>query len=236
MASMMTPDTSASSPWPGPAAAPVLWEALSQDSGVKVAVIDDGGAVVVANKAYARSFARATPATLAGRPLTGFLPEDFAREHVELARRALDSACPMRLRTVWRGVPQEVTFRPLPGRRAVLLTVSCEPGAPPPDSAGIRTVRARHADEGPIAVLSPRERKVLGLIGAGLPTASIARILGRSTKTIENQRLSMGRKLGVSNRVELARIAIQSGLVAKVPIAKSSNGEARARASRSGAR
>lgn len=54
--------------------------------------------------------------------------------------------------------------------------------------------------------------QVLALIGRGLSIPQIAEKLFRSQKTIETHRHSLGRKLGVSNRVELARIAIQEGL------------------------
>lgn len=60
--------------------------------------------------------------------------------------------------------------------------------------------------------LTNREREVLGLIGQGLSLAEIADRLYRSQKTIQTHRLSLGRKLGASNRVELARFAIQAGL------------------------
>jgi len=60
--------------------------------------------------------------------------------------------------------------------------------------------------------LTNREREVLGLIGQGFSLAEIADKLYRSQKTIQTHRLSLGRKLGVNNRVELARIAIATGL------------------------
>lgn len=50
------------------------------------------------------------------------------------------------------------------------------------------------------------------MIGKGYTLAEIADKLYRSQKTIQTHRLSLGRKLGVGNRVELARIAIQTGL------------------------
>ena len=65
---------------------------------------------------------------------------------------------------------------------------------------------------GDLQSLTKREREVLGLIGKGLSLAEIADKLYRSQKTIQTHRLSLGRKLGVSNRVELARIAIKAGL------------------------
>ncbi|MEM9419990.1 MAG: LuxR C-terminal-related transcriptional regulator [Planctomycetota bacterium] len=63
-----------------------------------------------------------------------------------------------------------------------------------------------------ISALTERERQVLAMIGRGYSIPKIAEKLFRSQKTIETHRHSLGRKLGVSNRVELARIAIQTGL------------------------
>ncbi|MEO0476841.1 MAG: response regulator transcription factor, partial [Planctomycetota bacterium] len=65
----------------------------------------------------------------------------------------------------------------------------------------------------PIDALTPREREILTLIAEGDSLAEIAQKLSRSLKTIESHRLSIGRKLKASNRVELAKIAIAHGLV-----------------------
>lgn len=60
--------------------------------------------------------------------------------------------------------------------------------------------------------LTPCELEVLDLIASGLSTADIANRLHRSQKTVKSHRLALGRKLEVTNRVELARIAIETGL------------------------
>jgi DNA-binding CsgD family transcriptional regulator len=65
-----------------------------------------------------------------------------------------------------------------------------------------------------LEVLTPREREILSHIAQGDSLPEIAQKLRRSLKTIESHRLSIGRKLKASNRVELARIAISQGLVA----------------------
>lgn len=72
--------------------------------------------------------------------------------------------------------------------------------------------------------LTPREREVLTLIAEGRSLSEIARRLYRSLKTIESHRLALGRKLGASNRVELAHIAIRAGLVS-VPVALSAHAD-----------
>ncbi len=63
-----------------------------------------------------------------------------------------------------------------------------------------------------MSALTERELEVLAFIGEGLATAEIARRLHRSAKTVEWHRRSLGSKLRVTNRVELARIAIRAGL------------------------
>lgn len=66
--------------------------------------------------------------------------------------------------------------------------------------------------ESPLDKLTPREREVLSMIGQGMSLMDIAKRLHRGYATIKSHRLMLGRKLGVTNRVELARIAIQTGL------------------------
>ena len=61
--------------------------------------------------------------------------------------------------------------------------------------------------------LSPREREVLKLIAEGNQNKRIARKLGISVRTVEHHRLSIMRKLRVSNTVSLVKYAIKVGLV-----------------------
>lgn len=67
-------------------------------------------------------------------------------------------------------------------------------------------------DLGGLSVLSPREIEVLALIGQGMTIREIAGVLHRSEKTVGNHRISMGHKLGKSNKVELALLARNAGL------------------------
>lgn len=69
------------------------------------------------------------------------------------------------------------------------------------------------SSEPDLSQLTTREQEILALIGQGLSSKEIAGRLHRSIKTVHTHRLSLGRKLGASNRVQLARIAIQSGLI-----------------------
>lgn len=68
------------------------------------------------------------------------------------------------------------------------------------------------SDWGPLGVLTDRERQIMGLIGMGLSDKQISDRTGRSVKTIQAHRRSLGKKLQVRNRVQLARLAIRAGL------------------------
>ncbi len=56
--------------------------------------------------------------------------------------------------------------------------------------------------------LSPRECEVFDLIASGLPTASIARRLGLSPKTVETYRANIKTKLGLSSGTALTEAAL----------------------------
>lgn len=61
--------------------------------------------------------------------------------------------------------------------------------------------------------LSPREVEIIRLLCEGLGTKEVARHLHLSSKTVENHRYHIYRKLSVESVVELVRYAIQNGLV-----------------------
>jgi DNA-binding NarL/FixJ family response regulator len=64
----------------------------------------------------------------------------------------------------------------------------------------------------PFGQLTPRERQVLELLAAGLPTATIAARLGLATKTVNNNLSVIFSRLGVSSRIEAALLARRAGL------------------------
>lgn len=198
-----------------PRAAGVLWEALVEDSGVLVVIVDADGVVRFSNDMFARIYADRDARAIIGLRIDQVLPPAMAQERLQVLRSVALSGKPVQLRSTWRGVRQRAFLRPLParveGRRAVLVVVRPEL-AGETENDGLRVIQAKHVDEGPLAALSPRERTVLSLIGEGMSTAQMAEKLGRSAKTIENQRYSLARKLGARNRVELARIALRAGL------------------------
>lgn len=59
--------------------------------------------------------------------------------------------------------------------------------------------------------LSRREAEVLRMLLTGQSLQEVARLLGRSAKTISNQKRSAMQKLGVDNDIALARLATEAG-------------------------
>lgn len=192
-----------------------VWEALTEDTGVGVCVVTTTGGVEFANTAFLQAI------TGRGEPvenLSSLMSEGAFDERMRLVRAVEPGESSLLLRETWRGVQYGTRMRLLSGNngsRRVLMVMRSIAASEAP--AGGRSVRARHGDEGPLTPLSPRERTVLSLVGSGMSTAQMAEHLGRSPKTIENQRHSIARKLGVRNRVEMARVAIQTGLATLTP-------------------
>jgi DNA-binding NarL/FixJ family response regulator len=64
----------------------------------------------------------------------------------------------------------------------------------------------------PLARLSPREREVLQLVVEGKSSASIARILPLSPKTVDTYRSRLMKKLGVKDLPSLIKFVLRHGL------------------------
>lgn len=71
---------------------------------------------------------------------------------------------------------------------------------------------AATVDEGPVSLLTPREREMLFLIGQGLSNREIAESLVLSVKTVEAHRANLSRKLNVRSRAGLMRLALTGSL------------------------
>jgi DNA-binding NarL/FixJ family response regulator len=78
-------------------------------------------------------------------------------------------------------------------------------------TAGEHLAAAR-VDEGPVSLLTPREREMLYLIGQGLSNREIAESLVLSVKTVEAHRANLSRKLNVRSRAGLMRLALTGSL------------------------
>ena len=73
-------------------------------------------------------------------------------------------------------------------------------------------LNASLVDQGPVSLLTPREREMLYLIGQGLSNREIAESLVLSVKTIEAHRANLSRKLNVRSRAGLMRLALTGNL------------------------
>jgi DNA-binding CsgD family transcriptional regulator len=174
-------------------------------------VLRTDGVVVEINRPGHEEIGR-TREECIGRSLAEILPGKLGSERIEHIGRAASTNSCVHVDGMMNGQMRRCTFRPLP---------AAPPGAMPhvlhinrPVSPGMApSVRARHDDRGPLESLTSRELQILTLIACGMTTAQIAKRLHRSTKTIEWHRVALGNKLGVANRVELARIALGLGLV-----------------------
>ena len=61
--------------------------------------------------------------------------------------------------------------------------------------------------------LTPREKEVMALVAEGLTTNQISERLFISSKTVENHRSSIMRKLDLHSTIEVARYAVKLGLI-----------------------
>ena len=65
----------------------------------------------------------------------------------------------------------------------------------------------------PLRDLSPREKEILPLVAQGLDNRQIGKILFISEKTAKNYITSIRKKLGLSNRTQIALYASREGLI-----------------------
>lgn len=148
------------------------------------------------------------------------LPTDYARERLGIIRRALDTGRVLKVLGMSGGVMKCSTYRPYRDSnvgedRCLVICQPIDHSDPiltQESNVDFEIVRAQVHDLGVLTKLTERELELLSLIGEGHSTAEIARRLHRSIKTVEWHRASIGAKLGVKNRVELARIALHAGL------------------------
>ena len=196
----------------------MLWDVIVNDTDCRVAIVDRDGKVAFANDEANRRYAdKLGGASIVGRNISEFLPADFAAEWLGFIRQVADSGNPVLVDGMLGGVKIRSVLRSVrSGGKTYVLGITrnlMSPYAVEPETREYREVVVSKArDLGPLSSLTDREMQVLTLIGEGLSTAAIAAKLHRSVKTVEWHRASLGSKLGVTNRVELARIAIRAGL------------------------
>lgn len=193
-----------------------VWSALVHDSPSLVMVISLDGTVEYANPT-ACAFLGLSESEIVGRSYGALFEENHAAERLSMISQVARSGMPMAIDGVVRGVTTRTVCRPIPATTAtrILLTSRVGPTVHPQAThpEAMPVMRSRADDYGRLSTLTARELEILRHIGLGLSTAEIAKRLHRSVKTVEWHRVSLGNKLGVTNRVELARLAISAGLV-----------------------
>jgi DNA-binding NarL/FixJ family response regulator len=73
--------------------------------------------------------------------------------------------------------------------------------------------RAASGDSIPTRAITDREEEILKLVAEGYSSKQIADMLFISVKTVERHRANLLAKLGLRDRLELARYAIRAGLI-----------------------
>lgn len=84
------------------------------------------------------------------------------------------------------------------------------------DAATLESILSPHpapAGLAPIDALSERERQVLQQVARGYTSQQIADEVGLSVKTVESYRARLMKKLGLKERADLVRLAVESGLL-----------------------
>lgn len=193
-----------------------LWQTALEDGGAIALVLDREGRCHYCNRVFASSLGKSV-GEIVGKRLHDLFSEEYASERLRIIERALGtgrgqqfmcSFAEMRIEACYRpimpadGSPPRFVF--VIGRLASSIVVGFEDADEYALEGGGRGV---------IEGLTARELDVLRMIGEGMSTAEIAAKLFRTPKTIEAHRAALGRKLGVSNRVQLARIAMRANLV-----------------------
>jgi len=216
------PGTPAPLPQPGS-----LWASLTRDPMTGVAIMDHESRILYLNAQSARIYfgPDAKPQDVLGKTNAELYPESFTTERQSVIDKVLSTNRPVLFRTVWRGRQHLAWVYPIhpepgdgqdaDGPNQVLVITRLASGsaeAQLSDDRDIELMESQVNDLGELGVLSPRELVVLALLGQGLSVKEVAAKVHRSDKTIQTQRDSIARKLGLRNRGELVKLVQQIGL------------------------
>ncbi len=212
----MPEESSVESVWEGGPriASRILFEILTTQPGIGLAVLDETNGVAFVNDAAARMCLCTTPEAVVGRLVDDLFPPTVAAEICETARHVLGDDLRVIRRTVWCGRPLQGIFQALPavdGEERYVL-VATQIGWADCTQPRTQVVETKHVHLGKLDVLTRRELEVLALMGEGHRIKEIATILSRSPKTIESHKEGIGRKLNVTDRAKFIEIAKNAGL------------------------
>ena len=188
--------------------------------------VSGDGRTIWANDQIAKFFHgdQATGAQYSGTDWQGLYPREWIEERLAIMKQIKETGRPLLLRTIWRGYQQLSWMHYIPdddeGKADHFLVITRRIGCADSNqieamSRGANMVESKIASLGELASLTTRELEVLALLGQGLSIKEIASTLHRSAKTVENHRSSIGRKLQLDDRVQLAELARRAGLTPK---------------------
>jgi len=180
-----------------------------------VAVLDASGRILWANRRWPQERSIAFEG-LVGSPAERLWLGADGAERSRLVQRAAQLNRPIRFQEWVRDRAFDTVIAPLEGGQMLIIST---PGAMRPETwpehlPQPEVVELGRSGGGRVAGLSRREREVLSLLASGLTIKEVASKFGRSEKTIEGHRDAIYRKLGVTNRSQATRLAIQAGLAA----------------------
>lgn len=166
------------------------------------------------NDAFATNMG-STPQRLLGTTLYDVMTREQADERQRLMRSVVQDGRMHAHQQFWVGKRWLTRVWPLDpgyfGQEGYFVLITRLSDATPKLESGIHFVRS--ADLGPLKILSPRELEVFYYLAAGMSAADVARTLFRSEKTVGRHVENIHRKMGYTNRAQLVREAVESGLV-----------------------
>lgn len=159
-----------------------------------------------------------TPEAMRGSTLYSLLPGALADERMTLMEPTLRSGALTSYLQIWRGSSWITRVWPLDeqafGKPGMFLIIQRIAGQAAQELAGTEGVQlAQTSDLAELSTLSDRELEVLYLLARGMTAKEVARVLHRSEKTIDNHMAAIHRKLGITSRAELVRMAVERGLL-----------------------
>jgi DNA-binding CsgD family transcriptional regulator len=221
---------SATSPGTASVGGEAVWAMLTHEPNTGVGIVTRDGLITYLNDQAARIFhgPEATASSFIGRRWSDHMPPDWVEERLAVLATVSLSGVPALMRTIWRGFQHFSWIYPVsrePGSREaeasegvstfLILTRRAQHDAEAEALAPAneyRWVDSKVATFGKLDVLSERELEVLALLGQGLSIDDAAKVLFRSPETIKSHRKSIGEKLGVTDRLQLAKIVGRAGL------------------------
>lgn len=193
------------------------WQALANDTGCSVSIIDAAGQFLFVNDVGLRVLGRTSQDQVVGKTLADVFPLEYARQWLALIRRCILEGATIVHFGVLHGRLYRSTVRPVQGGDGQVRAMCvCQPNPAdcPDDPTAIFATAARSSGNavGPLSTLTTRELRVLTLIGEGLRNHEIAARIDRSVRTVDGHVAGLMRKLGVASRTQLVGVAVKAGL------------------------